>query len=87
MVLFHEASVVSSKNYKKLTDYGIAETAEPDFDPEEEEEPFEDGCKLYCLSGSLRFHKVKAVETKADEYTQIGELFISDLDRSRFAWL
>lgn len=87
VVLFPEASVVSSKNYKKLTDYGIAETAEPDFDPEEEEEPFEDGCKLYCLSGSLRFHKVKAVETKADEYTQIGELFISDLDRSRFAWL
>lgn len=83
VVLFPEASVVSSKNYKKLTDYEIADTAEPDFESEEEE-PFEDGSKLYCLSGSLRFHKVKAVETKADEYTQIGELFMSDLDRSRF---
>lgn len=86
VVLFPEASVVSSKNYQNLTDYEIAETAEPDFEPEEEE-PFEDGAKLYCLSGSLRFHKVKAVETKAGEYTQIRELFISDLDRSRFGGL
>lgn len=87
VVLFPEASVVSSKNYKKLTNYEITKATEPDFGPKEEEEPFEDGIKLYCLSGSLRFHKVKAVKTKADEYTQIDELFMSDIDRSRFAGL
>lgn len=86
VVLFPEASVVSSRNYRKLTAYEIAEAVEPHSEPEEKE-PFEDGSKLYCLSGSLRFHKVKAVETKADEYTQIGELFMSDLDRNRFGGL
>jgi len=83
VVLFPEAGVVSAKNYRKLSDYEIAETAEPDFEPEEEE-PFEEGVKLYCLSGSLRFHKVKAIETNAYEYTKIGDLFMSDLNRNRF---
>ena len=86
VVLFPEASIVSSKNYQKQTDYEIAETAEPDFEPEEEN-PFEDKAKLYCLSGSLRFHKITAVETKADEYSHIEELFISDFDRRRFGLL
>lgn len=83
VVLFPESSVVSAKNYRKMFDYKIAEIAEHDFETEEEE-PFEDGAKVYCLSGSLRFHKVKAIETKAHEYTQIGELFMSDLYRNRF---
>lgn len=86
VVLFPEASIVSSKNYQKLNDYEIAETAEPDFEPEEGN-PFEDEARLYCLSGSLRFHKIKAVETKADEFSYIEELFISNLDRRRFGWL
>lgn len=86
VVLFPEASIVSSKNYQKLNDYEIAETAEPDFEPEEEN-PFEDKARLYCLSGSLRFHKIKAVETKADEYSYIEDLFISDLDRRRLGWI
>lgn len=77
VVLFPESSVVSAKNYRKLSDYKIA-----DFEPEEEEH-FEDGAMLYCLSGSLRFHKITAIETKAHEYTQIGELFMNDLDKSR----
>lgn len=79
VALFPEASIVSAKNYRKLSVHNIAET---DFEPEEE--PFENGTTLYCLSGSLRFHKVKAIETKAHEFTQIGELFMSDLNRSRF---
>ena len=86
VVLFPEASVVSAKNYRKLGDYEIAETAEPDF-MAEEEEPFEDGAMLYCLSGSLRFHKIKAIETKSHEFTQLGELFMSDQYRSRFGSL
>lgn len=77
VVLFPESSVVSAKNYRKQSDYKIA-----DFEPEEEE-PFEDGAMLYCLSGSLRFHKITAIETKAHEYTQIRELFMNDLDKSR----
>jgi len=83
VVLFPEAGVVSAKNYRELSDYEIADTAEPAFEPDEEE-PFENEAKLYCLSGSLRFHKVKAIETKAHEYTQIDELFMSDLTRNRF---
>ena len=78
VVLFPEFSVVSAKNYRKISD----EIGVPDFGSEEEK-PFERNAKLYCVSGSLRFHKVKAIETKAHEYTNIGDLFMSDLTKSR----
>ena len=81
-VLFPEASVISSKNYRTLDDYQMAEMAEPDFESDEED-PFEDEAKLYCIPGSLRFHKVTAIETKAEEYTHIVELFMTPLDRKR----
>jgi RES domain/HEPN/RES N-terminal domain 1 len=83
VVLFPEFSGVSAKNYRKVPDNEIAETAELDFEPEEEG-PFADGAKLYCVQDSLRFHKVKAVEIKAQEYQCIGELFLSDLKGERF---
>lgn len=82
VVLFPEASVVSAKNYVNLFDGEIAKFSEPNFEYEKEE-AFEDGAKLYCLSGSLRFHKIKAIVTKASEYTEISELFMSDLYRDR----
>jgi hypothetical protein len=84
VVLFPEASVVSTKNYEQLSDYDIAATGEPDFEPDPEE-PFEDGASVYCLSGSLRFHKVTAIDTQAATYTQLRELFMSDLDRLRLS--
>lgn len=76
VVLFPEASVVSSKNYEgPFFDYKRA--------AHEAEEPFEDGAKLYCLPGSLRFHEIRAIETKGQEYDNIGDLFMSDLNRRR----
>jgi hypothetical protein len=85
VVLFPEESVVSAKNYQKVGGYKVTEKADFMSEPNVEE-PFEDGAKLYCLSGSLRFHKVKAIETKAYEYQNIGELFMSDLNRERFGF-
>jgi hypothetical protein len=78
VVLFPEVSIVSAKNFRNSPKHISVKTEKHD-----DEEPFEDGAMLYCLPNSLRFHKVKAIETKADEYTQIGELFISDLNRKR----
>lgn len=86
VVLFPEASVVSSKNFKDMTDHEATGTAESDFEPEEKNQ-FEEEAKLYCVSGSIRFHKIKAVETKADEYEEIAELSMSDLDRNCCKWL
>lgn len=82
VVLFPEASVVSAKNYRPLSDFEIAHRAEPDYEPDLEE-PFEERASVYCLSGSLRFHKVKAIDTRADTHTQLRELFMSELDKRR----
>lgn len=38
---------------------------------------------LACVAGSIRFHKVKAIVTEAEEHTHINNLYMSDLDRSR----
>ena len=35
------------------------------------------------IAGSIRFHKVMAIETKAKEYKHISELFMSDIVRKR----
>lgn len=81
VVLFPEASVVSAKNYRDMPFYQvpnpIARGFEGDLD-QDTEEPFETGAMLYCVSGSLRFHRVTAIETKADEYTDIGSLFMAN---------
>jgi hypothetical protein len=81
VVLFPESSVVSAKNYREMPFYQIPNTAagglEADLE-EDAEEPFEAGAMLYCVSGSLRFHRVTAIETKADEHTQIGALFMTN---------
>jgi hypothetical protein len=82
VVLFPEASVVSAKNYTKRSEYGIASDDPPTFEFDAED-PFEDGARLFCVSGSVRFHKVKSIETKADEYTRINDLFMSEQDRER----
>lgn len=81
VVLFPEASVVSAKNYQDMPFYQVPHPAAVGFDadPEQEtEELFEAGAMLYCVSGSLRFHRVTAIETKADEHTHIGALFMTN---------
>lgn len=39
--------------------------------------------KLAVVAGSIRFHKVTAIETKAKEYDHIFDLFMCDLNRKR----
>lgn len=79
LVLFPEASVISPKMFEKL---GEMEGA---FD-EESDCPFAPTpapARLAVVSGSLRFHKVKAIVTKADTYKSIHELYMSDEARRR----
>ncbi|MEY8175130.1 RES family NAD+ phosphorylase, partial [Burkholderia multivorans] len=40
---------------------------------------FEPDTKLAVVAGSIRFHKVTAIETRAKEYRHITDLFMSDL--------
>lgn len=80
VVLFPEASVVSAKNYRNMPFYQLPNPAAGGFEGDLDqgtEDPFEAGAILYCVSGSLRFHRVTAIETKADEYTDIGSLFMA----------
>tara|TARA_R110002072_G_scaffold302947_1_gene490305 strand:+ start:9849 stop:11021 length:1173 start_codon:yes stop_codon:yes gene_type:complete len=39
--------------------------------------------KLAVVTGSIRFHKIIAIETKAKEYDDVYGLFMSDLNRQR----
>jgi hypothetical protein len=79
VVFFPERSVVSARNYRDTYDDEFAMPPKP----EPEIQPFEPEATLYCLSGSLRFHKVQAIETKAVEHTHIFDLFMSDLTKKR----
>ncbi|MGV8400901.1 RES family NAD+ phosphorylase [Pseudomonas aeruginosa] len=51
--------------------------------PIEDDNPFEAPAKLSIVVGSLRFHKVKAIETKASEHRYLSDLFMNDLVRKR----
>lgn len=79
VVLFPEASVVSSLRYFPPDELELAFTA----DPRMQNEAFGEGTKLAFIANSLRYHRVTAIETKADEYKRPGELFMSDLTRKR----
>lgn len=45
--------------------------------------PFGPQAKLAIVAGSIRFHKVTAIETTAKEYRHISDIFMSDLVRKR----
>lgn len=76
VVLFPEASVLSGKPHTKPNKMEEAYGDKP-------AEEFEFEAKLAVIAGSIRFHKVTAIETKAKEYAHISELFMSDLERKR----
>lgn len=48
-----------------------------------DEQYFEKQANLACIAGSIRFHKIKAVVTEADEFDHIYRLYESDLDKLR----
>lgn len=76
IVLFPEASVISTKLYPEPHELNVAFSEKPT-------EAFEPEAKLAVIAGSIRFHKVMAIETKAKEYKHISELFMSDIVRKR----
>lgn len=78
VVLFPEASRLS---YVPSTDSDPADGPVPKAVPAEN--PFGPPAKLTVVTGSIRFHKVTAIETKAKEYDHIYGLFMSDLNRKR----
>lgn len=47
---------------------------------------FESPTKVMVVHGSIRFHKVTAIETRAREYQFIYDMFMSDETRKRLNW-
>ncbi len=76
VVLFPESNVISAKQYTK------PDEVEEIFDDKSAED-FEPQAKLAVITGSIRFHKIMAIETKAKEYTHISDLFMSDIVRKQ----
>jgi hypothetical protein len=77
VVLFPEASVISHKLYEPPDEMALVFKDKPVavFEPHE---------KLAVISASLRFHKVKAVQTEAVTYRRLHELYMTDEVRNRF---
>lgn len=77
VVLFPEASVISPKLYEPPNEMALAfkNKQAAVFEPHE---------KLAVISASLRFHKVKAVQTEAITYRRLHELYMTDEVRNRF---
>lgn len=50
------------------------------------ETPFYPPAKLAVVAGSIRFHKVMAIETRAREYRHSYDLFMCDLTRKRLGF-
>lgn len=80
VVLFPECSVVSKKTWNRPRFPYSNEY--PEFTPLEGK-PIEDSAVLSSVSGSVRFHSVRAIETRADEHGHVSELFMSPLQRRR----
>ncbi len=78
VVLFPEASRLS---YVPPTDPDPMDGPAPMAVPPEN--PFGSPAKLAVVADSIRLHKVTAIETKAQEYSHIYDLFMSDLNRKR----
>lgn len=81
VVLFPEACVISEEQYYPQEEMErllckVTLVEQPQFHQHE---------KLAFVASSLRFHKIKAIETRADEYSQKYEMFMSDLVRKRLS--
>jgi len=63
--------------------YTIADMADKNLDAEPipNAPAFKEQEKLASVAGSLRYHRIRAIETKADEYDNVYDLFVSDLNR------
>lgn len=79
VVLFPEACVVSATMFVPPSE--LEQALGPDLFVKPE--PFEEGEKLAFVANSLRYHRITAIETKAEEHDRINDLFMSDLVRKR----
>lgn len=72
VVLFPEAGTVSSKvrRWRPIGHNARAKTSESD-------------AKLEYVEGSMRFHKIVAIETHSVDYKHYSELFMNELTRKR----
>ena len=80
VVLFPEASVISTKQYERIDEM---EPSFMDMPPE----VFDPICKLAVVKGSLRFHKITAIKTEAVTYRSLQDLYMSDEIRNRYSFL
>lgn len=78
VVLFPEASRLC---YEPPADFDPADGPVPVAVPAYDS--FGRAANLAVVAGSIRFHKITAIETKAHEYDHIYGLFMSDLNRKR----
>ena len=76
LVLFPEYGAISKSHYTPPDDMETAFGCPL-------EKTVEEPPTLAYIAGSLRFHEVKAIVTEAEEHNHIGNLYMSDLDRSR----
>ncbi|MGE8454357.1 MAG: RES domain-containing protein [Pseudomonadales bacterium] len=77
LLLFPEASVISAKKFEPPDEMVLALN-------DQRPATFEPQAKLAVISGSLRFHKVKAIKTEATTYRSLHDLYMSDEVRNRF---
>lgn len=83
VVLFPEASRLAyvpppEADAKRLGDEEPPVVVEVELD-----NPFKPPTKVIIVHGSIRYHKVTAIETKAREYRHIYDIFMSDETRKR----
>ena len=79
VVLFPEACVISSRRFISTSELEQAKGPGPRAKPD----PLREDKKLAFIEDSLRYHKVTAIETKANETNRIDDVFMSDLVRER----
>lgn len=79
LVLFPEAGVISKHQYEPPHEMDIASGVELPV-------AFASNEKLAVISGSLRFHKIKAIKTEATTYRRLHEFYMSDEVRNRLGF-
>jgi hypothetical protein len=79
VVLFPEASVISVKQYEPPNEMEVAFKDKPPMVFANEE-------KLAVVSGSLRFHRIKAIKTEAITYRKLPHLYMGDEVHNRLGF-
>ncbi|EOG5637498.1 RES family NAD+ phosphorylase [Pseudomonas aeruginosa] len=87
VVLFPEASRLAYILPARTVEDKFRDEPAPVEVPIDMDNPLMPPTKLMVVHGSVRFHKVTAIETRAREYRHIHDLFMSDETRKRLGML